>query len=263
MTKEIIEQAGKNIAIINNSRQKELDIFWKTTIRDEVNSLPDGVSKRGGTKELNALIKSFENEIKENMELDNEILELFSSVILDYYEIDTNEDIKKLFNPLINIAELKHITPGSFFTWNNMELVTISVIHNIYNDIQFLKKHKKRFFENIREKNKAIENLKKSIDIAVRFNNQLLIYELENMINQIQEENFVTEEIIYKSCFYGLHQVLSEEFAKSTKAVDIANELLDNFFCIGKRYKPSKNIAEKEFFEHGYEESRAFIYYKS
>ena len=118
MTKEIIEQAVKNIAIINNSRQKELDIFWKTTIRDEVNSLPDGVSKRGGTKELNALIKSFENEIKENMELDNEILELFSSVILDYYEIDTNEDIKKLFNPLINIAELKHITPGSFFTWN-------------------------------------------------------------------------------------------------------------------------------------------------
>ena len=92
---------------------------------------------------------------------------------------------------------------------------------------------------------------------------QLLIYELENMINQIQEEDFVTEEIIYKSCFYGLHQVLSEEFAKSTKAVDIANELLDNFFCIGKRYKPSKNIAEKEFFEHGYEESRAFIYYKS
>ena len=47
MTKEIIEQAVKNIAIINNSRQKELDIFWKTTIRDEVNSLPDGVSKRG------------------------------------------------------------------------------------------------------------------------------------------------------------------------------------------------------------------------
>ena len=86
MTKEIIEQAVKNIAIINNSRQKELDIFWKTTIRDEVNSLPDGVSKRGGTKELNALIKSFENEIKENMELDNEILELFSSVILDYYK---------------------------------------------------------------------------------------------------------------------------------------------------------------------------------
>lgn len=38
MTKEIIEQAVKNIAIINNSRQKELDIFWKTTIRDEVSN---------------------------------------------------------------------------------------------------------------------------------------------------------------------------------------------------------------------------------
>lgn len=197
------------------------------------------------------------------MELDNEILELFSSVILDYYEIDTNEDIKKLFNPLINIAELKNITPGSFFTWNNMELVTISVIHNIYNDIQFLKKHKKRFFENIREKNKATENLKKSIDIAARFNNQLLVYELEIMIDQVKEESFITEELIYKSCFFNLHKTLCEEFSKTTRAVEIANSLLDSFFDIKKQYKPSKKIGRKDFYENGFQEPRSFYYYKS
>ena len=65
-------------------------------------------TKRGGTKELNALIKSFENEIKENMELDNEILELFSSVILDYYEIDTKE-IFLLFKSVI--TDIKCIIP--------------------------------------------------------------------------------------------------------------------------------------------------------
>lgn len=263
MTKEIIEQAVKNITIIHNTRQKELDIFWKTTIRDEVNNLPDGVSKRGATKELNSLIKSFENEIQEDIHLDNEILELFSNVILDYYEMSTNKDIEKIFNPLVNIAKLKDIIPGSYFSWDSMELITVRIVHSIYKDIQFLKKHKKRFFENIREKNKSIDNLKKSIDIAKRFNNQLLIYELEVMINQIEEENFITEELIYKSCFYSLHQTLSEEFAKTTKAIDISNELLDSFFGIGKRYKPSKNIDKKNFYENGYEEPRSFYYYKS
>lgn len=263
MTKEVIEQAVKNIVIIHSVKQRELDSVWKTIIRNEVDNLPEGVSRRGATKELNALIKSFENEIEEDMHLNNEILEQFSSTILEYYEMGTNKDIEKLFNPLYTISDLTDITPGAYFSWDNMELVTINVIHNIFSDIQFLKKHKKRFFKNTREKNKAIDNLKKSIDIAKSFNNQLLIYELESMINQIKEENLITEEIIYKSCFYGLHQSLSEEFSKTTKAVDIANSLLDSFFYLNKLYKPTKNIDKKDFFEQGYQEPRSFYYYKS
>ncbi len=263
MTKDIIQEAVKNITIIHNTRQKELDIFWKTTVRDEINSLPEGVSKRGATKELNSLIKSFENEILEDTHLDNQILELFSNVILDYYEMSTNEDMKKIFNPLVNIAKLKNIIPGSYFSWDSMELITVSIVHSIYKDIQFLKKHKKRFFENIREKNKSIDNLKKSIDIAKRFNNQLLVYELEIMINQVKEESFITEELIYKSCFFNLHKTLCEEFSKTTRAVEIANSLLDSFFDIKKQYKPSKNIDRKDFYENGFQEPRSFYYYKS
>lgn len=263
MNKETIELAVKNIILIHNTRQKELDTFWKTTIRDEVNNLPDGVSKRGATKELNALIKSFENEILEDIKLDNEILEKFSNVILDYYAMDTNVDIVKLFNPLSNIAKLTNIIPGVYFSWSNIEFVVVNVVYSIFNDIKFLKKHKKRFFENSREKNKTIENLEKSIDIANIFNNQALIYELKMMINQINEENFITEEIIYKSCFFSLHQSLTEEFTKTTKAVDLANDLLNSFFNIGKKYKPSNNIDRKDFFEQGFQEPRSFYYYKS
>ncbi len=263
MTREIIKEAVKNITIIHNTRQKELDTFWKTTVKDEVINIPDGVLKTGAEKELNALIKSFENEILEDTYLDNEILELFSSVILDYYEMNTNEDIKKIFNPLVNIAKLKNIIPGSFFSWDYIELITVSIVYIIYKDIQFLGKHKKRFFENIREKNKAIDNLKKSIDIAKIFNNQSLVKELEIMINQIEEESFITEELIYKSCFFNLHKTLCENFSKTTKAVEISNSLLNSFFDINKQYKPSKNIDKKDFYENGFKEPRSFYYYKS
>lgn len=263
MTKEIIKQALKNISIIHNTRQKELDIYWKTAARNEVNNLPEGISKKGATKELNALIKSFENEIEEDMKLDNETMEHFIEFLIDHYESNTREDILKLFDPLNNISKLTNIIPGQYFTWDDMEHITVNVVYNIFRDIQILKKHKKRFFENGREKHKAINNLNKSIEVAIRFNNQLLVQELKTMIEQIEEENLITEEIIYKSCFYGLYNSLLQEFSK-TKSVELANELLEEFFpeC-GKRYKPSKNIDQKDFFEQGFDHPRSFIYYKS
>lgn len=264
MNNQIIKQAIININIMSNTRQKELDTVWKTIMKDEVDNLPNGISKKGATKELNALIKAFEEEIKDELLIEEETIDLFVSTILEYYEYGTNEEMKILFEPLNEIANLKNISHGKpFFSFNEMAITTFSIIQNILLDIKLIKKHKKRFFETTRLKKQSIDNLEQSIVIAKRFNNQALIFELETMISQIQDENLITDRIIYKSCFFGLHKTLSEKFSSTTKAKNIANQLLLDFFNINEDYKPTKNIVKKDFYEHGYSHPRSFYYYKS
>lgn len=262
MDNEKILKAIKNIVTINNTKENELDKYWKTLVKKEIEILPDGIIKRGATKELEALIQSFEREINLYNDLDIELVNDLINFIKEWIK-STDNDKKELLKPLENIANKNDLSNGLYATFNDMELILINIIYEIINTQVFLNKFNHRFTQKDIQKKATINNLNKSIDIAKKYNNYLLINELETMINQIDNENYITEEILYKSCFWSLHQILMKKFTKTTKALDLANAIMSDFFMIGVKYKATKNIGKKDFFENGFFEPRTFYYYKS
>ncbi|MCT7500359.1 hypothetical protein [Aliarcobacter cryaerophilus] len=140
--------------------------------------------------------------------------------------------------------------------------MVIDIVSAIY-DYIILYQNSNRYLQTEREQQSNIKNLENVKDLASKFNNQKLINELNNMIELISKEDFITKEIIIKSCFFTLHNILVRKFPKTTKAKDYANSLIQSFFNTNKQYKSSNKIDKKVFFENGSQISREFFYYKS
>lgn len=263
MDKSIIKKALKNIILMYAVREKELPL-WSEYKKNKIDILPNSLIKRGAEKEINALIKANKREVELDKQIGDDTLEFFSNKILELYQ-SNNDDMKRIFEPIYNIADTKVEIGiiGASWIEADLEHITKKIIYDFLSTEMFLKKYNKRFIQKTNEKDKLILNLKKSIDIAQRFNNQLVIQELNSFIEQINNESFITEELIYKSLFYSLHKILTENFSATTKAVELSNDLIQYFTKIEKNYKPSKNIGKKDFFENGFNHPRSFYYYKS
>lgn len=261
MNNQTIRKAIKNILTINDFKTREIKTYWNKELL-ETNNFYEGLARDGAVKEIKSLIESYELE-KDSNEMQDYKIDIIEKVILDYLNTDNQSEISKLFNGLNNISSLEDIESGvNVFSYDSIESINIDIIDTIYNCITMVENFE-RYIQNDREQKSNIKNLENVKELASKYNNQKLIEELNNMIELIQNEDFITREIIIKSCFFNLHYILSRKFPKTTKAKDYANSLIQSFFNTSKQYKPTNKIDKKVFFENGSKISRELFYYKS
>lgn len=258
MNSETIRKAIQNIIVISDFKTKAIEDYWNNELAI-INNLNFGLSRDGAEKEIKSLIDSFKIE----NEINDFVIDTIQKGIKEYFDVDKESEISKLFNNLLNIAILEDIRPGiNEFSFNSLEGMVIDIVSAIY-DYIILYQNSNRYLQTEREQQSNIKNLENVKDLASKFNNQKLINELNNMIELISKEDFITKEIIIKSCFFTLHNILVRKFPKTTKAKDYANSLIQSFFNTNKQYKSSNKIDKKVFFENGSQISREFFYYKS
>lgn len=239
-----------------------------------INKQENSIAKEAIRKKYDHLIEAYKQESNNNR-LSNEKLENIAKILKSYwlenYNFLYSELFKCLFSKNINTQqERKGIGFASFdcveFTGNQV-LKVILTTHIFLNKFD-----EKRFTQNRKNKEDKIKNLNKSLIIAKNYNNQSLVNEINTMIKLINQEDYITKEIIYKNCFYHIHQILIDKsnfwndmkpLAKETKAKEIANQILEDFFMLKVQYKPSKKRGEKKFYELGSDRPRVFYYYLS
>jgi len=245
MDKHIIKKAIENIINSSNPKKDVIEIYTKR--KNDAMNMKESPEKNGALKELTGIINSNEIEVALSTKNKNIIIDEVVELIYNY------EEYKEIFEPLYKISKTD-------------KYLCEEIIQKIINTKAFLEIHKDRFLLNNKQKQKDINNLNKSIDIANKYNNQHLVNELNSMITFIKNENYITEEIIYKNCFFVIHKHLydiSSDYTRTTKAVDIANSIVSDFFLIKSKYKISKKISKKEFYQNGFSKPRIFYYYSS
>ena len=244
---------------------------FKQLKKQYVDNMEQGFIKDGATKEVNGIIKSFKQQ-SNKYKINNNQLEYFIITINEWIN-DSNLDIHKR---LFTIFNSNHIsTNNCYASFDCIELIGYEIISQLITTQYFLNLHKDgRYIRDKREKDIKIKQLNKTIQLATTYNNHHLLNELENMLEQIKKEDYITQDIIIKSCFYSIHKLLIDEgnfwnneqsLSKETQAKDISNQLIMDFFNLTFEdgYKPSKNIGQKVFYEQGYNNPRIFYYYKS
>lgn len=244
---------------------------FKQLKKQYVDNMEQGFIKDGATKEVNGIIKSFKQQSRK-YKINDKQLEYFTMIINEWIN-ESNLDIHKRLFTIFNSAYIS--TSKGYASFDCIELVGYEIIGQLITTQYFLNLHKDgRFIRDKREKDIKIKQLNKTIKLSATYNNHHLIGELENMIEQIKKEDYITQDIIIKSCFYSIHKLLIDEsnfwnneqaLSKETQAKDISNQLVMDFFnlTLEDGYKPSKNKGQKIFYEQGYNNPRIFYYYKS
>jgi len=260
-----------NIIASNNVHYNEIKIWEK--IKQNSLTMEDGLAKDGAIKELDNQIEACKNEDIFKFINDDTINNVIS-IICDSWLKHEDEYYSKIFQSIMNSTFfVEDNVLSSIASFNPYEIIGYEIIMQILRtQIMIYKLKLGRFVQNKKDKNNKISNLKRSLKIANSHNNTNLEFELSLMIEQIDDEDYITQEVIFKSCFFTIHKLLSNHdlyfngvkpLAKETYAKDIANTILNDFFNVEKKYKPSKNTGKKEFYEHNEQEPRIFYYYLS
>lgn len=255
----------------NNFHYNEI-VMWKEIKKTALN-MDDGLAKDGAVKELNNKIIACKNEdifrfIDDKVMSD--ILEIIYNSWLEHEDVYFSEIFKSAMNCTCFDEEN---TLNSIASFNPYEIIGYEIIMQILNtNIMIQKLEAGRFVQNAKDKNNRVSILEKSLKIAHNYNNTSLVHDLQEMISKIDNEDYISKEVIIKNCFYNIHKLLStnssyfngvKPLAKETYAKDIANAILNDFFNVERNYKPSKNIAKKEFYEQNETIPRTLYYYLS
>jgi hypothetical protein len=250
---------------------------------EEINKMDEGYLKRGAFKELNGLIRGWEQEINARTLNEAEIGMLAKNIHCILYPNDDAQDSYEVQRLLAIFVDEKnnYFFDSCFFSnqADKLKQLSFKVMQIVLLSIATLRQYEqKRFICNSRDRGKRIKTLKDTIKLAKLLNNHYLISECENTIKLIKQEDFITKDTIKKGAFFMLHSLLTDKYGLGTpkllhdylknnkdgrSATDTANLLLS--LVVGKKtnYTPKhfKNKKIKHFFEEGYDYPRKITSY--